>query len=38
MYIPINNPQDGDKNIFSFDEDEVGCSFVQVSAGNVREI
>jgi len=24
MYIPINNPHSGDKNISSFDEDEAG--------------
>ena len=29
MYIPINNPQDGDENISSFDEDEAGCSSIQ---------
>jgi hypothetical protein len=28
MYIPINNPQGGDENISSFDEDETGCSFI----------
>jgi hypothetical protein len=38
MYIPINNPQDGDENISSFEEDEAGCSFILVSEGNVREI
>jgi hypothetical protein len=38
VYIPINNPQGGDEDIYSFDEDEAGCSFILVSEGNVREI
>jgi hypothetical protein len=38
MYIPINNPQDEDENISSFDEGEAGCSFIRVFEGNVREI
>jgi hypothetical protein len=37
MYIPVNNPQDGDDNISSFDEDEAGCSFILASEGNVQD-
>jgi len=37
-YILTNNPQGGDENISSFDEEEAGCSFILVSEGNAREI
>jgi len=29
MYIRINNPQGGDEDISSFDEDEAGCRSIQ---------
>jgi hypothetical protein len=37
MYILTNNPQDGDDNISSFDEEEAGCSFILASEGNVQD-